>query len=128
MESHHHDTNVEVDPLHGRPVKIPSVTVDALAVKPGANGFEILLITRGRDPHKGSLATPGGFVDYNEDPEVSVLRELEEECGIKGSNPVLLTVAGAPGRDPRTHIISIFYKVQVDAEAEVRAGDDAATA
>lgn len=75
MESHQSPA-VELDPLHGRPVKVPSVTVDALAVKQGANGPEILLITRGHPPHKGSLATPGGFVDYNEDPEVAVLREL----------------------------------------------------
>lgn len=59
---------------------------------------------------------------------VCCLRELEEECGIKGTNPVLITVAGNPGRDPRKHIISIFYKVDVDASVEPKAGDDAATA
>jgi len=73
-----------------------------------------LLITRGNDPHKGCLAYPGGFVDYNEDPLNCCVRELEEECGIKGTNPVMVSVEGAPGRDPRTHIISIFYKVDVD--------------
>lgn len=55
-------------------------------------GHEILLITRGNDPFKGSLAYPGGFVDYNEDPLDACLRELEEECGIKGTNQVLVTV------------------------------------
>ncbi len=66
----------ELDPHSGRPIKVPSVTVDALAVRPSDNGPEILLITRGNDPFKGSLATPGGFVDYNEDPLVACLREL----------------------------------------------------
>lgn len=37
-------------------------------------------------------------------------------------------MAGKPGRDPRTHVISIFYKIDVDPEAEVTAGDDADTA
>jgi 8-oxo-dGTP diphosphatase len=39
-----------------------------------------------------------------------------------------VTVEGAPGRDPRTHIISIFYKIDVDHNAEPKAGDDAASA
>jgi ADP-ribose pyrophosphatase YjhB (NUDIX family) len=33
------------------------------------------------------LAFPGGFVDYNEDPKDSVLRELKEECNLIGKNP-----------------------------------------
>jgi len=126
-QSHHHDQG-ECD-QHGRPVKVPSVTVDALVVRPTADkGPEILLITRGQEPFKGCLATPGGFVDYNEDPEHAVIRELEEECGVKGAVPRMFTVAGRPGRDPRKHVISIFYLVEVGADAEVKAGDDAATA
>jgi len=88
-----------------------------------------LLITRGRDPFKGALAFPGGFVDYNEDPEVACLRELEEECGIKGKSVELVTVAGNPKRDPRKHIISIAYLVHLEnVNQEPKAGDDAATA
>ena len=67
-----------------------------------------------RDPFKGCLAFPGGFVDYNEDPEVACLRELEEECGIKGKSVELVTVACNPARDPRKHIISIVYQVKLD--------------
>ena len=93
QEGQAQSSKVELDPHTGRPVLVPSVTVDAIVVKPKAEGgHEILLITRGHPPHKGCHAYPGGFVDYNEDPEVYVLRELEEEAGIKGSNPVLLTV------------------------------------
>ena len=80
------------------------------------------------EPFKGSLAFPGGFVDYNEDPEVGCLRELEEECGIKGKGIELVTVAGNPKRDPRTHVISIVYHVHIDeTSGEAKAGDDAAT-
>eukprot|EP00347_Sterkiella_histriomuscorum_P002811 403366713 len=115
---------------HGRPVLVPSVTVDAMAVKPkqDGSGHEILMIIRGGNPYKGHLAFPGGFVDYNEDPLVACVRELQEECGIEGTNPTLVTVAGKPGRDPRKHIVSIFYKVDVDPTAQVKAGDDAAHA
>jgi ADP-ribose pyrophosphatase YjhB (NUDIX family) len=32
------------------------------------------------------LALPGGFVDYNEDPKDSCLRELKEECNLDGKS------------------------------------------
>ena len=63
----------------------PSLAVDAICLRAG--GSEILLIKRGRTPWKGKFAFPGGFVDYGEDPEIAVLRELLEETGIEGSNP-----------------------------------------
>lgn len=44
------------------------------------------MITRKHDPYKGFFAFPGGFVDYNEDPLESCLRELKEETGLIGNN------------------------------------------
>ena len=72
------------------------------------------------------LAFPGGFVDKGEDPEVAVIRELKEECGIDGKVLNLLCVKGDPKRDPRGHVISIAYVVSADGEPT--AGDDAASA
>lgn len=95
--------------------KVPNVATDAIVIKPKSEQeediFNILLITRKFDPFKGHLAFPGGFVDYNEDPQDACVRELKEECGISGSHPVLVTVAGNPKRDPRKHIISIVYHI-----------------
>ncbi len=118
------------NPHHpGRPVQVPAVATDAIVVKPNGSSHDILLITRLSDPFKDFLAFPGGFVDYNEDPEKACLRELEEECGIKGKGVELITVAGNPKRDPRSHIISIAYSVHIDeTSGEAKAGDDAATA
>ena len=59
---------------------------------------------------------------------MACIRELVEETDVKGCNPVLLTVRGEPGRDPRYHMISIVYLVEVDAEAVPTAQDDAAAA
>ena len=95
---------------------------------PSGEEHEILLITRGRDPFKGCYAFPGGFVDYGEDPSDACLRELKEECCVDGITPELICVAGSPNRDPRKHVVSIVYSVEVDPEAQVRAGDDAAKA
>jgi 8-oxo-dGTP diphosphatase len=96
--------------------------VDAVAIR----GDEVLLIRRGREPWKGMLAFPGGFVDSGEDPEVAVIRELKEECGIDGKLVRLLCVNGKPDRDPRGHVVSIAYLVA--AFDEPIAGDDAASA
>jgi len=73
-----------------------------------------MLITRKKETFHGKLAFPGGHIDEGEDPEVSCTRELYEECGVVGSHPKLLTVRGKPGRDPRYHMISIVYIVEVD--------------
>ena len=43
----------------------PSLAVDAVTIR----GDEVLLIRRGREPWKGMLAFPGGFVDKGEDPQ-----------------------------------------------------------
>ena len=103
----------------------PSLAVDAIALRDGLQGVQVLLITRGFPPWEGRLAFPGGFVEIGEDPETAVLRELSEETGIEGSNPELFAVRGSPNRDPRKHIVSIFYLVRVDSSSIPVAGDDA---
>ena len=97
--------------------KVPNLTVDAIVTKPlakvgeGQSAHQILLITRGRPPFLGCFAFPGGFVDYGEDPKHAVIRELKEECQIEGLEPELITVSGAPDRDPRKHVVTIAYHV-----------------
>ncbi|GJD08226.1 ADP-ribose pyrophosphatase [Galdieria sulphuraria] len=106
---------------------VPSLTVDAAVVRGLKSALEILLVTRRKEPFQGRLAFPGGFVEYGEDPEKAVLRELEEECGLKGKNPTLIAVRGNPNRDPRKHVVTICYFVEtVQRDPQVRAGDDAA--
>ena len=105
----------------------PAVTVDAVVLRQGLSGGEVLLIKRGPFPleWEGKWAFPGGFVDYGENPEIAVIRELNEETGAVGENPVSLAILGEPGRDPRKHCIGLFYIVDVDPEYEPVAGDDA---
>lgn len=103
--------------------KNPKLTVDALVPLEGG----VLLIQRGRPPFQGAWALPGGFVDYGEDPEAAVLRELQEETGLTGRVVRLVGVYGAPDRDPRGHTVSVVYEVLRVAGA-LKAGDDAAAA
>lgn len=104
----------------------PSLAADAACIREVDGRKQILLITRKMEPSKGKLALPGGFVDYNEDPEDAALRELSEECGIGGKLSKVICVRGDPARDPRKHVVTIVYLVW--AESEPTAGDDAADA
>jgi 8-oxo-dGTP diphosphatase len=107
----------------------PALTVDAVAVRGSGEEREVLLIRRGQEPWQGCWAFPGGFVDVGESPEDAVARELFEECNIVGKASEIIAVRGDPQRDPRGHIVSIFYRVEVDANSgEPLAGDDAAEA
>ena len=107
--------------------KIPSLTTDAVVLRKHKDDdfHDILLVTRGNNPYKGSLAFPGGFVDYGENPEHGCIRELKEETLLDGKDIELLTVRGDPKRDPRRHIVSIFYLVNVEPDAQPKGGDDA---
>ena len=91
-------------------------------------GDEILLIQRKFPPMAGAWAFPGGFVERDEDPMHAALRELKEETCMDGSGAKLLMVMGNPQRDPRKHIVSIVYEIQVDEHQQPLAGDDAADA
>lgn len=97
------------------------------------------MIKRKYDPFKDHFAFPGGFVDYNEDPLKGCLRELKEECDLDGQSIELvsfnnlnrfnkLTVKSDPKRDPRKHVVSLVYIVEVSPDAIPKAGDDAASA
>ena len=105
------------------------VCVDALTVRKAADGtYEILLITRGKQPNIGCYAFPGGHLEYNEDPEEAVLRELKEETNLDGKNLGLFAVRGKADRDPRGHTVGIIYHVEVPSDAKPKEGDDAASA
>ena len=101
---------------------IPALAADA-AVR---RGDTVLLIQRKHPPMKGAWALPGGFVDQGEDPIHAAVRELEEETGLVGTEPTLLMVMGDPDRDPRKHIVSVVYEIQVSGDQTPTAGDDAA--
>ena len=63
---------------------------------------------------------PGGFVRYNEDPKSACFRKLKEDAGINvkdiEGNIELFTIRGDPNRDPRRHVVTIVYIVNVEYE------------
>lgn len=57
-----------------------AAAVTAIIVSP--DGKSLLLTRRGRNPGKGLLDLPGGFVDPSESLETALRREISEELGV----------------------------------------------
>jgi ADP-ribose pyrophosphatase YjhB (NUDIX family) len=102
------------------PPRNPYPTVDVVIETPSG----VVLIERAHEP-KG-WALPGGFIDYGEDPADAARREVMEETGLDVELTALLSVYGAPDRDPRQHNLSIVYVGR--SAGEPVGGDDAARA
>jgi 8-oxo-dGTP diphosphatase len=106
----------------------PAVTVDAVVFSRRGGREHVLLIRRGQPPFAGNWALPGGFINMDEPLEDAVLRELREETGLAGGKATQIGAFGDPNRDPRGRVIGIAYLVEPNAQAEIKAGDDAAEA
>lgn len=107
----------------------PALTVDAVVVHRSASGDRVLLVKRGCEPFAGAFALPGGFVEYGEDPDLAIGREVLEETGLQGLLFRQLGVFGKPGRDPRGHTVTAAYTALLCGRCpEVQGGDDAAEA
>lgn len=88
---------------------MPSICVDAVIPFKGG----VVLIRRARDPFKGKLVLPGGHLEACEDPVRAVIREVEEETGLKVWPFRLVGFFSDPSRDPRGHKISIAFLCKV---------------
>lgn len=104
----------------------PAVTVDGVVFGYDETDLKVLLIQRDQGPFRGKWALPGGLVGPNESLEAAVLRELEEEAGIRKLYLEQLYTFGEPGRDPRERVISVAYYALVKlVDHTVRAASDA---
>jgi len=105
----------------GEVYRNPTLTVDGIV----RQDEKLLLIKRKNPPFKGEYALPGGFVEYDESVEEAVVREVEEETGLKTEINELIGVYSSPDRDPRGHMISTVFSLnrkngslQVGSDAE----------
>ena len=87
----------------------PSLTTDGILVV----SDKILLVRRKREPFKGRHALPGGFVEYGESVEECMVREFQEETGLRVAIDRLVGVYSEPGRDPRGHTVTLAYSLSM---------------
>lgn len=106
----------------------PSNTVDMILLTVSKGQLKVLLIKRRNHPFIGDWAMPGGFVNFDEDMETAVQRELQEETSItKYTYFKQLYTFGNADRDPRTRVITTVY-LSMTPESNIKrtlAGDDA---
>lgn len=100
----------------------PEVCVGAIAVDNDC----LLLVRRGRGPAAGEWSVPGGRVESGETLAEAVVRELLEETGVEGVCGELVGWVERIGAD--SHHVILDFRVDVLADQEPVAGDDAAEA
>lgn len=101
----------------------PAAAVAGIIEKDG----KVMLIKRGRDPQKGFLNFPGGFVDYAESLEEGLVREMREELNLVVTQQHYLT------SDWETYLYRevvyptsvTFFVINVQDISMAKAGDDA---
>lgn len=84
---------------------------------------KILLVKRAHPPKVGWWCIPAGFMEWNEHPSQTAIRELHEETGLHVKPTSLFDVYS--GRDdPRSNAVLILYHAEVIG-GKLRASDDA---
>ena len=85
----------------------------------------VLLVERARDPGRGKLAMPGGFVDFGETAEEALRREVREEVGLAIEDIEYL--ASFPNRYLYAHVtyhtLDFFFTARTKAPDLARALD-----
>ena len=107
--------------LEGGP-RHPRVAVDGILMTRG----KLVAIRRRFPPFRGKLALPGGFVEYGERVEDAVVREFEEETGLRTRVERMLGVYSDPERDPRGQVISVVFVLNEEG-GKLSSGSDAAS-
>jgi mutator protein MutT len=101
----------------------PVVGVGGVVVREG----RALLVRRGKEPLYGRWTVPGGTVELGETLEEAVVREMEEETGLRVEPVELLTVFDRIEREGERvayHYVIVDYLCRWLA-GEARAGSDA---
>lgn len=87
---------------------------------------ELLVCRRAKDPAKGTLDLPGGFIDMYETGEEGVGREVLEETGLKVKEAIYRF--SLPNTyvysDFEVHTLDMFFLCKVDDTTHVKAMDD----
>ncbi|MFF5230731.1 NUDIX domain-containing protein [Dactylosporangium sp. NPDC000521] len=107
------------------------LAVDLVILTLRRGALHVLLVERGVEPFKATLALPGGFLSHREeDLTAAARRELWEEAGLATDQLHLeqLGVYGAPGRDPRGRVVSVAYLAIAPRLPEPVSGTDAFSA
>lgn len=89
---------------------------------------ELLVCRRGKEPAKGTLDLPGGFIDMYETAEEGIAREVKEETGLDLLNSRYLF--SLPNTylysDFLVHTLDLFFLCETKPSNQLAANDDVA--
>jgi 8-oxo-dGTP diphosphatase len=83
----------------------------------------VLLVKRNIPPGNGHWCLPGGFIEAGESVEDAVVREVEEETGLR-CNPLALIAASSVIGGYYGNIVVIGFTAEI-LDGELRPGEDA---
>lgn len=88
---------------------------------------ELLVVRRAKEPAKGTLDLPGGFLDCAETAEEGVAREVFEETGLEVEQcDYLFSIPNIyPYSGLDVHTMDLFFLCRVKGTKEAKAMDDA---
>jgi len=88
-----------------------------------------LVARRGEEPAKGTLDLIGGFVDFGENAETAVRREIEEETGVSVERPMKMLFTLPNTYNYSNFIVrtcDTFFLVKLPSTTPLHAHDDVA--
>lgn len=88
----------------------------------------LLVTVRGKDPGKGTLDLPGGFIDPHENAEQAIRREIKEELNLDiTETKYLFSFPNQyPYMDVTYHTMDLGYLCKVDHFGDLKTADEIA--
>lgn len=88
---------------------------------------EVLLVRRHGAHGAGSWSSPGGDLDFGEDPAACAAREANEETGVEVTAPRFVGLTSDVFEDDGRHYVTLWFEADYSSgEVEVRAEDELA--
>jgi ADP-ribose pyrophosphatase YjhB (NUDIX family) len=82
-----------------------------------ARDGKLLMVRRTMMPGQGKWTIPGGFVEFDEDPQVAVIREILEETGYPAQVVRLLDVVYGREHERGASLVIVYLAQLLDEQA-----------